>query len=283
MTFLGKILTVVIFIMSILFMGFSMAVYNTQVVWRDVVKGTDEKPGGLEAQKEEADQEIGRLEDDMEELRQSFAHENAARKMAVAYWQERANIAESQLREKEATLAQLTIALGEATGTLESTHVALAGITEEIGVLRGNLRLALKDRDDKFHLAVALQDRLHQAEGMRRRLEERRIQLVEQVARQMRVLEHHGMTQWDPIPDRPPRGLDGVLTAVNDEQELVEISLGSDDGLRVGHEMEVSRGRQYLGRVIIRRTWDDHAVGEIIPERLQGPMQPGDKVVTKVT
>ena len=141
MTFLGKILTVVIFIMSILFMGFSMAVYNTQKVWRDEVKGTEENPGGLEADQEEALQEIGRLEDDIEENRQFLAHEKAARRSAVAYWQERANIAESQLREKEATLAECTDALAEATGALEATHVTLDNVTEENRGLRGDLRL----------------------------------------------------------------------------------------------------------------------------------------------
>lgn len=282
MTFLGKILTVIIFIMSILFMGFSMTVYHTQTVWRDKVKGTDENPGGLEAAKLEAEEEIEGLVGDIEELKQFLAHERAAHTQEIGALHERANFAESQLIAKESQLAELNNVQAEASAALATTHINLERITTEIIDLRDNLREALQSRDHNFHLAVALQDQLHQAEGMRRRLEERRIVLIDDLGRAERVLEAFGMTRFDPIDGIPPR-LDGLVTAVNDEQELVEISIGSDEGLRVGHELEVSRGRQYMGRVIIRRTWVDHAVGEIIQNRLQGPMQAGDKVVTKVS
>ena len=42
--------------------------------------------------------------------------------------------------------------------------------------------------------------------------------------------------------------LDGLVLAAN-KDGLVEISLGSDDGLERGHTLEVFRGSRYLGRI----------------------------------
>jgi len=67
----------------------------------------------------------------------------------------------------------------------------------------------------------------------------------------------------------------GVVVATN-SSDLVEISLGSDDGLKRGTVMQVHRGNTYLGKITIRVTSPDRAVGQ--RERLRYKIQKGDMV-----
>ena len=70
--------------------------------------------------------------------------------------------------------------------------------------------------------------------------------------------------------------LQGVVIELQ-EQELVEISLGSDDGLRVKDMLDVHRDKTYLGRVSVVRVEADRSVARI--ESRQGEIRKGDRVI----
>jgi hypothetical protein len=71
--------------------------------------------------------------------------------------------------------------------------------------------------------------------------------------------------------------IQAVVTNVDDARNLVEISLGSDAGLKLRDVVEVYRGKQLLGRVAIQRLDLDKAVGRI--DSAAGPIQKGDNVL----
>ncbi len=62
---------------------------------------------------------------------------------------------------------------------------------------------------------------------------------------------------------------------------MLEVSLGSDDGLLVGAKLEVYRGSKWLARVEILRTETDRSVAKIIPGFQKGPIQKDDDVATR--
>ena len=76
MNLVGKIFIVLIFVMSILFMGFVVAVYATHTNWRDRVINPDT---GLEAQLKNVQLEVERLTNQMTKTEQELATEKAAR------------------------------------------------------------------------------------------------------------------------------------------------------------------------------------------------------------
>ena len=86
----------------------------------------------------------------------------------------------------------------------------------------------------------------------------------------------------------PPAGLQGEVTQVDRLSGRVEISLGSDDGLVPGHELNVyrnppprSRGRAVsLGRMRILSLSPDQAVGEMIDGNAAGNVKEKDRVST---
>ncbi len=64
--------------------------------------------------------------------------------------------------------------------------------------------------------------------------------------------------------------------------QLVEVSIGSDDGLKTGNTLEVSRGDKYLGRLDIIETSPDKSVGRVDRRYQQGQIQEGDRVATRI-
>ena len=69
----------------------------------------------------------------------------------------------------------------------------------------------------------------------------------------------------------------------NQNPEMVEISLGSDDGLTVGHTMTLfnNEGR-YLGQIRLTLVYADKAVGIVTLKAKNTVIQKGDNVTTKL-
>ena len=64
--------------------------------------------------------------------------------------------------------------------------------------------------------------------------------------------------------------------------QLVEVTIGADDGLKTGNTLEVSRGGKYLGRLEIIETSPDKSVGRVDRRFQQGQIQEGDRVATRI-
>ena len=80
MNLVGKIFTVLIFVMSLLFMGVAVTVYATHTNWREAVVGSNEpgKPKGLQPRLKEARTRNEELKDQKARLEQKLAKESKA-------------------------------------------------------------------------------------------------------------------------------------------------------------------------------------------------------------
>ena len=79
--------------------------------------------------------------------------------------------------------------------------------------------------------------------------------------------------------------MDGIVTSVL-EAGLIEISLGSDAGLRKGHQLQVYRinGGQsiYVGRVEVVKTDPSKSVCKIDPKFQNSNIMVNDRVASKI-
>jgi hypothetical protein len=64
--------------------------------------------------------------------------------------------------------------------------------------------------------------------------------------------------------------------------QLVEVSIGADDGLKEGNTLIVYRGSRYLGRLTVLETSPDKAVAQVDRQFQQGQIQEGDRVATRL-
>ena len=277
MNLLGKILTVLILVMSVSFMMIAVTVFATHRNWREVVMAS----GGLKDQLESLSQTNRQLREEMERKTDLLAVEQAARQHTLASLQARLQNVTDEMERTAQQFEDLQAAHGTIVETLDTSGVNLKAISDEVTGLRTLIRDAQQARDAKFLEVVDLQNRLLALEGQKRLLIERQTQLNDQVARMSRVLARNDLDEFTPISNKPP-SVDGVVESVG-RRDLIEISIGSDDGLRKGHTLEVFRDRSYLGRIRIEETMPDKSVGRILPQYRKGTIKRGDRVATKLS
>jgi len=280
MTLVGKIFTVLIFIMSLVFMSFAVMVFATHQNWRDMVKSTDSSKPGLERRLELKTAELTAAKAEHERTKQQLALEQASRRQALAALQTRLTTAEATVAQQEKELNDKIAALNQESEANKIAQNRLTALEGEVSKLRKETQLAQLDRDTQFSKVVELTDRLNQDEVKRQALEERNNQLNAQMAQMKLVMDANGLDVHSLVSNLEPINLNGIVLVVGDK-DLIEISVGKDDGLREGHIMEVYRGDTYIGQIKIMKVAPDRAVGQINKDLKRGQVRKGDHVTTK--
>lgn len=281
MTLVGKIFTVLIFIMSIVFMSFSVMVFATHRNWKELADNSDPAKLGFKQKLQQTQQLLETAKKDHERTKNSLAMEQASRRAALAALQTKLKLSEDQLVVLQGQYEKLLSDHKVVSEAAKTAQDRLTVLEAEVQGIRKEIQIAQLDRDTQFSKVVELTDRLNQDETQLILLRERNNQMVNQVASMKMVMDAHGLDVYTVVAKIPPK-IDGIILEVS-EKNLVEISLGKDDGLKEGHVMEVYRGNTYLGRIVIRKTAPDRAVGAIVPELKRGQIKKGDHVTTKLS
>ncbi len=168
---------------------------------------------------------------------------------------------------------------------MKATQVTATNLTAERDQLRKDLAEARKQREDTFKKMVALTDELHQTANELTALKATNVTLVQDLQKYKDLARIMNVANVDVALQKEPPALNGKVLSVNGAG-LIEISVGSDDGLKKGHRLEVIRGgaagQTYLGRVEVVETVPERSVCKIIPEFQKGAIQKGDYVASKL-
>jgi flagellar biosynthesis GTPase FlhF len=280
MNLVGKIFTVLILVMALVFMAFAVAVYATHKNWRDIVMlPRDQAKGGqaagLKYQLEDArarNKDLKDRRDNMEEelAKEQLAARNALLKLKEEYKKQQADNA--ALQEELKTVNQEKLQAITSLGTQQQTNLKLRG---EVDKLREEIRQAQKERDDKMAELIAATDQRLQLENELRRAKDLQTRTAADLAKALEVCRRFKL---NPDPAAYVNAdVDGVVTAVQGTG-LIEISLGSDDGLNKGAYLRIFRadGSMYLGRAQVLQTAPDKSVCKVIERK--GAITKGDRV-----
>jgi len=286
MSFVGKILVVVQVVLSICFMAFAGAVSATHQTWQQRYAQEQKNVERQAAEIAALQQQIQKVQDD----------------------------ARVEIAQKEAEAAELRVKNLEVVGNLDALTVKynalsesekskgeLAAIAQEDAKARRAEALTLQElnkslaaaKDAEFRAKTQLEDEVFELKVERERLKSENIALLRTNKKLTEVLVANNLpTEIDDYEKRtnpPPANLRGVVMraqkAKSGNIELVEISLGSDDGLTKGHELHVYRtgtDTRYLGKIQIVYTEPDKAVGTVVTAAKNGIIQEGDNVTTKL-
>ena len=284
MNTIGKIFVFALFVMSLVFMSFAVALYSTHTNWRDEIMRTREqvqagKSLGYKAQLDEAKKERATLAAEITKLQSEVAASEAARDQVVAKIQtaleEKNKDLEALRKEQDARELEREKAQAE----LAAARLELEAASKVVAELRAEVRTQQDKVDEQVDRAAKLASDLHEKESFLEIASERKAQLEKQVANARLLLQQSGLS-IDNLPRDSVPKLDGVVTNVVDES--IELSLGGDDGLQMGHELDVYRNDQYLGRVRVVSIKPDKAVAVVVREFARGVIQRGDKVATRL-
>ncbi len=287
MNLVGKIFVVLIFVMSLVFMSFAMAVYATHRNWREVVvneQAAPDKPLGLNLQLKNEQTRNKELNDEKDKLKSQYDTEKAAKTQALTKLANELKNVKDELTSLKEQESELEKAKRESVATMKTTQDAAAKFQQELEALRKEVLDAQKDRDAHFKEVVRLTDELNQATNDKEQLRKRTEGLGKDMAKADEVLRKFGLDKNKDYSNVPP-AVDGLILAAQGGG-LVEISIGADDGLLKGHQLEVYRtaGGQstYVGRIEVVKTSADRAVCKIDPKFQNSNMMKGDRVASKI-
>ncbi len=281
MTTVGKILVVLHLVLSVMFMAFAGAVYTAQTNWKEATKKAKDELarskttiGNITAERDkdlaDAADKIARLTTENQKL----SGQGTALSTQVA-----ALDSENRQLRKEVD-QQRDFAALTTTEAIERKKEAdlQRDVNSQLFASRETLVKNRNETEDKrFSLDVQLQQ-----------VSDKYEQLLNDYKITKSFLASKKLTT-DPkemiVQTAPPPPVDGLITEVRksdkSSQELVEISIGSDDGLVNGHKMTISNGSKYIGVVRLTMVQADKSVGTVVERAKNMTVHAGDKVSTK--
>jgi len=281
MTHVGKILVVAIMFFSTVFLGISTTVFMTSKNWKEETRKKTE--------------EVTKVK---KSLTEAHAIVDAAKK-ELADAQAQAATATTQLNDKirkledtnKRDLEQITDVRGKIVVAEQNAKSALDEAThrrEETTLLRTQ-KSAVEKQANEFKLRQAeLIDKIRELERVLETATRNNADLRERVAKYTTALQKNGLstdiTQLKGMENPPP--VQGQVNRVDPTNRRIEMSIGADDGLVVGHELNLFRVKprpEYLGKITVIAVDADQAVGRVIGNTNQGKkIKEGDIVSSTI-
>jgi hypothetical protein len=290
MTFVGKVLVVVQLVLSLCFMAFAGAVFSVQQNWRA-------HADGLSAELEAERTAITDLEADYDRYKDEMTAELSNEKDRADGAEHAAEVAEQKLRDMETDFdtakaerdAQTALAMNaseeakirlEEATALHEVNADLHRTANDLSSTNRSLKDEIFNRDIREENLVAKNERLldRYKESLAKEGKTDALKIVPQSVAPPAVA----------APDVKGKV---VLTQKDkrNSSELVQISIGSDDGLTRGHTLAVYRetsssgkAGMYLGEIELVLVRPDQAVGQVIQAAKNGEIEVGDNVTTKL-
>lgn len=288
MNLVGKIFTVLIFVMSVVLMSLVMTLYATHTNWRMLVENpesnaTPEHPAGYKYRLQNAEKQKEDLNSLLNELQRNLERETIEKEQVRAKLETEKEELTRNLAAREQDLAAKTQTERDAVAQLKAVTASLNALKDENEKLRNDVKTIQQDRDSQFDQMVKRTEELHAKVNELDQLNRRNKDLISESANAMQLLRMLGYTNNPAYyleTANPPATLNAIVLSAS--QDLVVISCGADDGLRVGHTLEVTRGNTYVGSIEVREVTPDRAICKINKEKQQNSFQVKDRVVPKL-
>jgi hypothetical protein len=286
MTFVGKLLVIVQLVLSICFMALAGAIFTRHMTWRDTALE-------LRTEVENRDADYGKLQAEKDKVIKDL-------EVVVAQVKNDATDAKAQLRQEQLTTQAQKDLIDTQKITL-NTQKSLATIAGDEAKIRREEALSARRINEQLNAALndqnqrvrQLEDELFNKDVGAKLLAGKYDSLLKGMATLRKVLVAN---QLDPDPNKyarklapPPlvmgKVLDTKQSGRGTSRQLIEISLGSDDGLTEGNTLFVFRtGEQnkYLGQIKLELVTADRAVGVVVERAKNGVIEKEDYVTTKL-
>ncbi len=270
----GNALTVLILLMSCFFFAAALMVGAAQRNWKAEVAALQSRAEAAERQVNEAKsatgdqikeierekvaraQQLAFLFSQNRQISQQLEDRNKAYKVEVESNQERL----ARLREAEARLAQQDKELA-ATKALNTD--LKNNITEQFGKVKNLTQESFEQQTQLDMLERTVED------------------LNASLAGKTKIMNSLGIDDNYRTKDIVPK-LTATVAEIGDSRDTLAIKLGSDDGIRVGHEFDIYRGQRFIGRAKVTKVRQDVAVLKSIRGLMQSPVQEGDYVTSQL-
>lgn len=285
MTTVGKILVVLQVVLSVVFMGFAGAVFTAQTNWRDAHTKMQKKADDLNRQLQQAEEQAqkdkaeaaGKLKEQTDRAATFEAEASGLKQQNAALEQQLA----AARTESENATALAKIAGEEARARRDETN-SLRAANDSLH----------KSRNELIDTVRALTDKNFNIELDQKLMTDKHLLLQEETAVIKEIFRKKGFSldpkEYAKMQSPPPvvhGQVDTTKKNPRNGSDLVQVTVGSDDGLAKGHILYVySTGDRpkYLGKIKVEYLEPDMAVGVVIERAKNGVIQKGDNVTSQL-
>lgn len=281
MTFVGRILVVVHLFFSVCFMVFAGAVFTAHNNWMKKAKDAD-------AALAKTKSELASARTEMENLKSAdtIKIKELEGQVATLTGTNTGLTQRVEQLEVDSRTAKTELDAQRETAVLNS--VEAKDRTTESMLQREKNSLLYNSRNEVFSSLRAAEEKIFAMELQRKQLEEKHSRLLADAATMRSYLASKGLptdTKQMMANTQPPGDVDGIILdfqkAEKGSNEFVEISLGSDDDLQIGHTLTVYSDDKYLGQIRLLKVEPDRSVGLVIAKQKNTTIKRGDNVTTK--
>jgi soluble cytochrome b562 len=265
MTYVGKILVIVIMAFSLIFLGISTVVFTTAKNWRTATEEQKKKVGDLTKKLNDAQAGVQAAEKELTAAKGGFDALAQQLNDKIKLLEDENKRSQDQIT---AARGQVGIAQTNAKTALDDADAR----RKETDLLRGQ-KSAVEKQANEFKLRHAeLIDRIRELERVLDTATKNNADLRDRAAKFSTLLRQNGLS--DDISrikgSESPLPVQGEVKRVDPSNQRVEITIGSDDGLVPGHELYLYRTSprpEYLGKITIVSVDPDQSVGRVIGGR----------------
>lgn len=276
MNLVGKIFVSLIAIMSIVFFSLTLVLYAQHKNWKEDSSAKQEQITKLQKDQSTLSAQKKALETQIETDRVAYEQTISALRDV----EQELKIQNDQLTEKEKDmerdLQQRLDVIAANNATIKDYQVNIETITKDLAAAQEQRAGYLQNLADAIN-------RMHELAAIRGDLEQKNLELTQEFDKAKAVLNMNGLEPNPELYDKTlPFQVKGKIQAVQEgPRGLIMITLGSDDGLKRGHQLEVARDSSYLGKIEVVTVEPHRAVCRVLPEFRQGTMKEGDDVASK--
>jgi hypothetical protein len=203
----------------------------------------------------------------------------------------------------EAKVTGLDTSLAQALGNLANAEQQRDKHLADLAIAQQEAQARISETTDARSENLRLNDRVVSGISVRRTLEDQVLELqgqnneavrreqanIEKLERLRGVLSKNNI-DWEEALKGPvlpvSEKVNGVVRAARKNEsrsaELVEISVGSDDGITKSMRLTIYRGAKYVCQIEVTEVYPDVAVGRVSEETRNGTIERGDNVTTKL-
>lgn len=170
MNIIGKIFVFAVFVMSLVFMSFAVAIYSTHTNWRDEITRTADqvqanKPLGWKAQLDQSKKERETLTQQIDQLTRQVAESEAERDQVVAKIQTALEQKDKELQDLRKSKDVREDEREKAQSELVTARAELEKTTKAVDELRAEVRGMQAKVDEQVDRATKFASELHEKES----------------------------------------------------------------------------------------------------------------------
>ncbi len=282
MTYVGKILVIAIMALSLMFLALSTVVFTTERNWKDKTAEVQKKLSETNAEKTRLLAELQAAANNREAVEKD-------RDGKVKEYESQIKRQDDEVKARQAEITAQRKTVETAQEASRSAQLEAEARLKETSLLREQIAAVQKQANDFKLQQTELNDKIRLLERELEVAKTNNKSLRDRVVTLSNVVQQNGL---DPDParyraiDSLPPDVEGEVTRRDELGKRYEISIGSDDGLTVGHELVVYRlqpNPEFLGKVRVQTVAGDTAVVSLLGNTPQGKqIREGDIVSTKI-